>query len=138
MTAAQMQLYALQLAAHDYYIVYKSSLKHANADGFSRLPLKTGKTSPDVVDIFDMNHVETLPVTTATIKTEFSKDPVMAKVLERTQQGWPTICPEGLEPFFAKRYELSVFHGCGEYVSWCCRSYAARSSRNYTLVASVL
>ena len=95
-----------------YEMVYKSSLKHANAEGLSRFPLETGKTPPDVVDIFYMDHMETLPVMAATIKTESSKDSVMSKVLERTQQGWLMICPEGLEPFFAKRYELSVFHRC--------------------------
>ena len=36
----------------------------------------------------------------------------MSKVLERTQQGWPTISSERLEPFFAKHHELSVFHQC--------------------------
>ena len=115
MTAARIQRYTLQLAAHDYDIVYKSSLKHANADGLSRLPLKMGKTSPDVVDILYMDHMETLPVTAATIKTGSSKDPVMSKVLKRIQQGWMTISPEGLQPFFIKRYELSVFHG---FITW--------------------
>ena len=90
---------------HDYE-------KHANADGLSMLPLKTGKTYPDVVDIFYTDHVETLPVTAAATKTECNKDPVMSKVLEKTQQGWPTIRPEGLKSLFAKRYDLSVFYGC--------------------------
>ena len=62
MTAARMQRYALHLAAHDYDIVYKSSLKHANAYGLSKLPLKTGKTSPHVVDICYMDHMETQQV----------------------------------------------------------------------------
>ena len=73
MTAARMQRYALHLAAHDYDIVYKSSLKHANAYGLSKLPLKTGKTSPHVVDICYMDHMETLPVTAATSKSTWTR-----------------------------------------------------------------
>ena len=107
----------------DYDIVYKTSFKHANAYGLSRLPMKTGKTSPGVVDIFYMDHMETLPVTATTIKTESSKDPVMSKVLERTQQGWPTISPEGLEPL----YELSVFHGC---IMWGIRVLVPQTLRS--------
>ena len=37
MTAARMQRYALQLAAHDYEIKYRTSAKHGNADGLSRV-----------------------------------------------------------------------------------------------------
>ena len=110
MTAARMQRYALQLAAHDYEIKYRTSAKHANADGLSRLPMATGKT--DVMDVVYMNHMDVLPITASVIQNECSKDPVLSKVLERTQHGRPQVSPVGLEPFFSKRHELSIFRGC--------------------------
>ena len=41
MTAARMQRYALQLAAYDNEIKYRTSAKHVNADSLSRLPMAT-------------------------------------------------------------------------------------------------
>ena len=39
MAAARMQRYVMYLAAHNYSIEYRSTKKHCNADGLSRLPL---------------------------------------------------------------------------------------------------
>ena len=132
MTAARMQRYALQLAAHDYEIKYKTSAKHANADGLSRLPMVTGKTATesDVMDVFYMKHMDVLPITASVIQNECSKDPVLSKVLERTQHGWPQVSPVGLEPFFSKRHELSIFHGC---IMWGVRVVVPHTLRNQIL-----
>ena len=90
MTAARMQRYALQLAVHDYEIKYRTSTKHANVDDLSRLPMATVKTATesDVIDVFDMNHMDVLPITASVIQNECSNDPVLSKVSERTQHGW--------------------------------------------------
>ena len=65
MTAARMQRHALQLAKHDYEIKYRTSAKHGNADGLSRVPMPTGKTvkESDDMDVFYMNHMDVLPIT---------------------------------------------------------------------------
>ena len=132
MTAARVQRYALQLAAHDYEIKYKTSAKHANADGLSRLPMATGKTATesDVMDVFYMNHMDVLPITASVIQNECSKDPVLSKVLERTQHGWPQVSAVGLEPFISKRHELSIFHGC---IMWGIRVVVPHKLRNQIL-----
>ena len=69
-------------------------------------------TESDAMDVFYMNHMDVLPITASVIQIECSKDPVLSKVLERTQHRWPQVSPVGLEPFFSKRHELSIFHGC--------------------------
>ena len=132
MTAARMQRYALQLAAHDYEIKYRTSAKHGNADGLSRVPLPTGKTvqESDAMDVFYMNHMDVLPITASVIQNECSKDPILSKVLERTQHGWPQVSPVGLEPFFSKRHELSIFHGC---IMWGIRVVVSQKIRNQIL-----
>ena len=114
MTAARMQRYALQLATHDYEIKYRTSAKHGNADGLSRVPMPTGKTvnEYDDMDVFYMNHMDVLPITASVIQNECSKDLILSKVLERTQHGWPQVSPVGVDPFFSKRHQLSIFHEC--------------------------
>ena len=53
-TETHMHRYALQLAAHNYEIKKRTSVKHANADGLSRLHMSTWKTvtESDVMDVF--------------------------------------------------------------------------------------
>ena len=133
MTASRMQRYALQLAAHDYEIKYRTSAKHGNADGLSRVPMPTGKTvqESDVMDVFYMNHMDVLPITASVIQNECSKDPILSKVLERTHHGWPQVFPVGLEPFFSKRHELSIFHGC---IMWGIRVVVPQKFRNHILL----
>ena len=41
MAASRIQRWALTLAAYEYTIVYKEGSLNGNADGLSRLPLKT-------------------------------------------------------------------------------------------------
>ena len=86
--AARIQCYAAQLEAQDYEIKYRTSAKHSNADDLSRLPLATGKTATesDVMDVFYMNYMDVLPIIASVIQNECSKDPVLSKVLERTNQ----------------------------------------------------
>ena len=65
-TAARLQRYALFLAGYDYKINYKNTKVHSNADGLSRLPLKTEERAEEVVDaviVFNMMQFEPLPVT---------------------------------------------------------------------------
>ena len=129
MTTARMQRYALQLAAHDYEIKCRTSAKHGNADGLSRVAMPTGKTvqESDVTDVF---YMDVLPITASVIQNECSKDPILSKVLERTQHGWPQVSPVGLEPFFSKRHELSIFHGC---ITWGIRVVVPHKLRNQIL-----
>ena len=61
MTAARMLRYALPSPTHDYEITYRTSAKHANADGLSKLPMygnRENATESDVMDVFYMNHVD--------------------------------------------------------------------------------
>ena len=115
MTAARMQRYALQLAAHDYGITYITSAKHYNADGLPKLLMAHRETATeyDVMDVFSMNHMDVLHIAASAIQNECSKDPVPLKVLERTQH--KSALAVGLGPFFSKRHESSIFHG---YIMW--------------------
>ena len=77
-----------------------------------------------------MNHMDVLPITPSVIQNECSKDPILSKVLERTQHGWPQVSPVGLEPLFSKRHELSIFHGC---IMWGIRVVVPYKLRNQIL-----
>ena len=111
MAAARMQRYALYLAAHDYKIEYKSTKKHCNADGLSRLPVEAGNDNfVDSVEMFHIEQFEHLPVTSEMVKAATRTDPVLSQVYDATMQGWPDKPPDGLTAFFNRQLELSVHH----------------------------
>lgn len=106
--AARLQRWALILSAYSYDIVYKGSSHHMNADCLSRLPIHTDHAG-DEESIYHYTHVGELPVTSQEIAAATGKDPVLSRVLEFTQRGWPnTVDDDRLKPFFSRRHELSV------------------------------
>ena len=94
-TAARLQRYTLFLAGYDYQIEYKNTKVHSNADGLSRLPLKTEERAEEVVDpvnVFNMMQFEPLPITVDNVRRETQRDPVLSQVHEMVTKGWPCSC----------------------------------------------
>ena len=114
-TAARLQLYALFLAGYDYTIEYKNTKVHSNADGLSRLPLLIEVRDEEVVDpvgVFNLMQFDPLPVTVDSVRRETQRDPVLAQVHEMTSKGWPHSHDPVLNPFFARRNEITLQSGC--------------------------
>ena len=105
-----MQRWALLLTAYTYDIQYRSSKAHANADGLSRLPLKSTELNMGVES--RVYHVDGLPVQAPEIATETRKDPYLSKLLRYLKSGWPQQIPQGMEPFSRKRRELTTEGDC--------------------------
>ena len=81
MTAARLQRYELLLSAHDYSIEYRSTTKHGNADGLSRLPLPAlAEIDEDYAECFYFKQFRTFPVIAAQISRETRKDKVLSRV----------------------------------------------------------
>ena len=54
-----------------------------------------------------------LPVTARDIADATKKDPVLSKVLQLVKCGWPRqVQKEALQPYFKRRFELSVEQDC--------------------------
>ena len=114
MTAARLQRYALFLAGFDYDIEYKSTTKHCNADGLSRLPLQQTEkeeTEMDSSEVFHATQFELLPVTSEAVARETRRDPILARVYESIVKGW-SIRINGDKPYYERRNELTVHQGC--------------------------
>ncbi|XP_011859199.1 PREDICTED: uncharacterized protein K02A2.6-like [Vollenhovia emeryi] len=86
-SAMRMQHYAIFLQGFNYTIRYRKSESHANADCLSRLPLKEGTKNIDVVDAFELNLVEDLPVNAKRIESETKKDTQLQRLLVALQSG---------------------------------------------------
>ncbi|CAG2235627.1 unnamed protein product [Mytilus edulis] len=106
---------ALTLAAYEYTIVYKEGSLNGNADGLSRLPLKTNieKTPTPGDTILLMEHLATTPVDAKQIQKWTRKDTILSMVLRYILNGWPSKCPnEEIRPYHSRKNELSSQDGC--------------------------
>ena len=84
-TAVRLQRYVLLLAGYDFQIEYRNTKVQNNADGLSRLPLKTEERAEEVVDpvnAFNVIEFEPLPITVENVWKETQRDPVLRQVYE--------------------------------------------------------
>ncbi|XP_055916389.1 uncharacterized protein LOC129949142 [Eupeodes corollae] len=80
MSATRMQHYAIYLQAFNYTIKYKRSEQNGNADAMSRLPISTNDSFKlEESDLFEINQIETLPITAKQIAEETSRDLLLKK-----------------------------------------------------------
>ena len=112
--SARIRRWSLLLSAYEYKIIYRKTQEHQNADALSRLPLPQtqteSKTPPELVLLMD--HLDESPITAQHIRVWTRRDPVLSKVLQFVERGWPSTCDKSLSTYSAKRSELSVFQGC--------------------------
>ena len=114
-SAARLQRYAMFLSGYTYDIEYRNTKRHTNADALSRLPFEVTPEDEkeEAVDVFHLSQFEQLPVTSATIRRETSRDKVLNKVYEQTMSGWSTK-PDDKEllAYYHRRDEITTYQGC--------------------------
>ncbi|KAK2575252.1 hypothetical protein KPH14_012703, partial [Odynerus spinipes] len=89
-SAMRMQHYAIFLQGFTYDIKYKNTKLHGNADGLSRLPIKSEDIEcRDVIDEFQINTIEELPVTVKDLAKETANDATVRALLLGLQKGSP-------------------------------------------------
>ena len=114
LAAARMQRWALLLSSYSYDLEFRTSEKHANEDGLSRLPLHT--TSPAGYSreptIFNIFQIESLPITAVNIQRAARKDRTLSKVFNYTKRVWPPTVNSALQLYFTKCAKLTIEQGC--------------------------
>ncbi|XP_063399775.1 uncharacterized protein K02A2.6-like [Mytilus trossulus] len=68
--------------------------------------------SEDADDLFHVLQIEDLPITSAEIQRETRKEKVLASVLYQAMNGWEITDDSLIKPYFTRRNELTVSHGC--------------------------
>ena len=137
LAAARLQRWALLLSAYEYDLELRPTAQHANADGLSRLPLSIiadAGTATSDSDVFNVGQIEALPVTAMQLRKVTRQDPILSKVVTFTRNGWPSIVPENLKPYWTRRNELTVEGDCLMWGLglWCLLNYKSMCYRSYT------
>ena len=111
--AARLQRRCLLLDAFLSQIEHRSTLKHSNCDGLSRLPLQTAEVEePDELKLLHAGITDTLPVQAKDIRTATRTDSLLARVAAFVQDGWNGTNQEmEQKPYFNRRDELTLPQG---------------------------
>ena len=96
--SARIKCWSLFLSSYEYILEFRNTTAHGNADALSRLPLSEEPAQVEVPPelVLLAEHLENSPVTADQIRSWTAKDPVLTKVVQFVQQGWPTRCGEEL------------------------------------------
>lgn len=110
MSATRMQHYALFLQGFSYDIRYRNTKEHGNADAMSRLPLCSEDTHMfDETDVFQIQNIETLPLTVKDIATHTKSDKLLQPLLSALETG--KLIDSHLR-FHINQDEFSLQSGC--------------------------
>ncbi|XP_063915497.1 uncharacterized protein K02A2.6-like [Zophobas morio] len=110
LTASRLQRWAIILASFDYELKYVKS-KHNYADALSRLSLQ--ETPCENTDFGHILHVtETLAIDHKLLAKETQRDPMLREVFRYCVDGWPLNIPIELKPYFNRKDQLHIEHGC--------------------------
>ena len=94
----------MAITNYDFEIIYRKSEQHANADMFSRLPLKAKEGDK----VFHVQEIS-LPVTSDKINEETNKDCELQKILKYLRNdSWPRKPSQEIKPYAAIKDELSL------------------------------
>ena len=112
--SARIQRWALM---YEYTLAFKCTAQHSNADALSRLPLSVSVSHTVPPENIMLLHVlDQTPVTALQVKRWTRQDPVLSKVVQFTQEGWPaeTTVTNSMDfkPFKVRASELTTHDGC--------------------------
>ena len=112
--STRIKRWALLQSNFEYSLVFRSTTAHANANALSLLPLPEEPAKailePELVLLAE--HLADSPVTASDIRLWTERDQKLSKVLYCILHGWPTEGDAHLEPYSARRLELSHYDGC--------------------------
>ena len=129
--SGRIQRWALILQAYNFNLIHRSGKLLCSADALSRLPVtNVCENTPIPADWTNLVYfLDGTPITSAMIKEQTIKDPIMSQVLKYLQTGWPQrqLTNPDLTHYSRRKEELSSQDGC---LLWGTRVVIPPSLRN--------
>lgn len=109
--AARLQRWAVALSAYTFTLKFRSAVDNVDADCLSRLPFQHSGVDGSKENFFVLRF-NTMPVSSRQTRAETTRDPVLREVVKCILHGWPSRVSEEIKPFFCRKLELFLYHGC--------------------------
>ena len=97
---------------YNYKIEFRPTKEHGNVDGLSRLPLPEIVHSDPDINLLNVSQIEALPVLADQVQVDTLRDPFLSKVIQHVRDGWPSLVPDELKPYWIRRNKLSTECNC--------------------------
>eukprot|EP00117_Sycon_ciliatum_P015218 scpid18577/ scgid6200/ Retrotransposable element Tf2 155 kDa protein type 1 len=111
LTSTRLKKWRLVLSAYDYRLEFVKGKENIFADYLSRKPTMNVPSVEESVTE-EILHFETENILTAdTVATETRKDPTLTQVMQYVKFGWPVNVDTKLQPYYSRRFELTVQNG---------------------------
>lgn len=108
MAASRMQRWAIYLANFSYEINYIKGTDNGAADAISRLPLPEKENMEDQMSYLNFIIQDNFPMEVKRVVKETRRDPILAKVHDLINTGWPYKVEEELKTYHTKQNELTT------------------------------
>ena len=82
-------------------------------DGLSRLPLSEVTHSDSDNNSMSVSQIETLPVLADQVQVDALRDPLLSKVIQYVREGWLSLVPDELKPYWIRRNEPTIQYTTG-------------------------
>ena len=112
LAASRIQRWLLKLAEYDYKVEVRRSDQIPVSDWLSRLPQEEKQSKKDEVSLCFNLMMENVPITAREIAKQTARDPILSRVVDYVNHGWPEIVDEPYVCFHNKQGELTVEKGC--------------------------
>ena len=116
LASGRIQRWGLLLQAYNFDLVHRSGKLLCTADALSRLPLPNCTDFTPIPTDWTMlvNFLDWSPVTSANVKSETTKDPILSKLYKYCESGlWePALKDPIFSPYVRRKDELSLQCGC--------------------------
>ena len=64
------------------------------------------------INMLNVSQIEALPVLVDQVQSDTLRDPLLSKVIQYVREGWPSLVPDELKPYWIRRNELSIQCNC--------------------------
>ena len=96
------------MSAYNYSLQYCPGNKNGNADFMSCFPLTDPNNGSRINNYVYLTELIPSPVTAKEIEQYSKHDPIIVKVIQYIQNGWPSKVEEQFKPYVRCKYELSI------------------------------
>lgn len=114
LSSPRMVRWALFLSNYTYTLVHQPGRSLGHVDALSKFPVQKvpDKAHASIGNVLLMENLPEVPLKANVVANMTNKDPVLGRVKNFLNSGWPNNIEDQFKPYFLKKDELSIYRNC--------------------------